>query len=38
MDMIGMAVALLVGIGIGYAIATFMAKKNEAITVTPSAE
>lgn len=38
MDMIGMAVALLVGIGIGYAIATFMAKKNETVTVTPSAD
>lgn len=29
MDMIGMVVALLVGIGIGYAIATFMAKKGD---------
>lgn len=38
MDMIGMAVALLVGIGIGYAIATFVAKKNETVTVTPSAD
>ncbi len=38
MDMIGMAVALIVGIGIGYAIAAFMAKKSNSPAVAPSAD